>query len=735
MVTLGIAILLSAGLAASKIAQQFRLPSVTGYILAGLLLGPTGIGLITDERVGHNLAHFTQIALMLIAFGIGEHIEIKKLRHHTRSLKWIGLCEAVGAFLTVSVLIFTAIQLTGFTVDSWTIKDYLVLSMLLGAIGVATAPAATLLVIRELKAKGPLTSTLMAIVAIDDGVAILLFGLVVSIAHQLLGQAGEPVLWSVGASILEIVGSILLGLIAAALLIVVLDRLEKFGELMTAGLATLLLLGEGALALHLSPLLAGMTAGFTLVNKAERDVRIFRALNRFEPPIYVLFFTLAGSHLDIGSLQTAGVLGIVYFFATVSGKIAGVNLGALIAHSPPQVRKYLGFAMLPQAGVAIGLIFLLSSDETLAPYATVITPVVLTGVFLSELIGPISARFALTRAGEVGADTDTETQPEMQGAAICALDDTFRIIPWKWQKLKMEPDAAGYVVFHTEEPAAARGLARTATILASYYRAKPMAIHMVPVEQHGPHHLFLEEHAEVHHMGYSLATELVPGPDIIAGIVAAVECNDARAVVLGYPMKKAAEKFKKLLDAVANHVRCPVLMVRFYGELHTEKILVVFTEIDELAALYETTAALDGIGEHQLRLMYLIPSEADEKEIRFREEEVVAWLEEQPHELRATITVVPADSRVDAIEELAEDADVVVMAAGETSGVGRLLFGSLVDSVVAKVRKTLIVVYNAGKDRKARQKLDNLEAMCAIIDRTHATHSNSPATITSHQEE
>jgi len=735
MVTLGIAILLAAGLAASKIAQRFRLPSVTGYILAGLLLGPTGIGFITDERVGHNLAHFTQIALMLIAFGIGEHIEIKKLRQHTRSLKWIGLCEAAGAYITVSILIFITIHLTGFTVQNWINRDYLVLSMLLGAIGVATAPAATLLVIRELKAKGPLTSTLMAIVAIDDGIAIMFFGLVVSIAHQLLGQSGDPALWSVGASIMEIFGSILLGLITAALLIVVLDRLEKFGELMTAGLAILLLLGEIALALHLSPLLAGMTAGFTLVNKAERDVRIFRALNRFEPPIYVLFFTLAGSHLDISSLRTAGILGIVYFLATVSGKIAGVNLGALIADSPPLVRKYLGFAMLPQAGVAIGLIFLLSSDDTLAPYATVITPVVLTGVFLSELIGPISARFALTRAGETGADTSTDEHLEMRGAAICALDDTFRIIPWKWQKLKMEPDATGYVVFHTEEPAAARGLARTATILASHYRAQPMAVHVVPVEQHGPHHLFLEEHAEVHHMGYSLATELVPGPDIAAGIVAAVECNDARAVVLGYPMKKAAEKFRKLLDTVANHVRCPVLMVRFYGELHTEKILVVFTDVEELAAMYEIIAALDGIGEHKLSLMYLMPSEAEKKEITFREKEVADWLGKQPNGLRATIRATPADSRVDAIEEAAGDADVVVMAAGETSGVERILFGSLVDSVAAKVRKTLIVVYNAGKDSKVQQKLDNLDAMCAIIDKTNSTRNNTPTITTSHQEE
>lgn len=700
MVTLGIAILLAAGLAASKVTQRFRLPSVTGYILAGLLLGPTGLGFITEERIGHNLTHFTQIALMLIAFGIGEHIELKKLRKHSKSLKWIALCEAAGAYLTVSALIALTIHLSGFTVPGWHWRDYLVLCLLLGAIGVATAPAATLLVVRELKAKGPLTATLMAIVAIDDGIAIVVFGLVVSIAHQILGHSGAPLFLAVGASLMEIVGSILLGLCTAATLILVLDRLEESGELMTAGLAILLLCGEVALLLHLSPLLSGMTAGFTLVNKAERDVRIFRALNRFEPPIYVLFFTLAGSHLDIDSLRAAGILGITYFLATVSGKIAGVNLGAIIAGSPPQVRRYLGLTMLPQAGVAIGLIFLLSSDTTLAAYTSVITPVVLTGVFLSEMIGPVCARFALTRAGEAGADTSADREAQDSGAAICALDDTFRIIPWKWQKLQMLPGTQGYVAFHTEEPATARGLARTATILASYYRAQPMAVHVVPVEERGPHHLFLEEHAEVHHMGYSLATELVPGPDIAAGIIAAVECNDARAVVLAYPMRGGAEKFREMLGAVSRHVACPVVMVRFHGELHTERILVPFTEIGELADMYEIIAALDGIGEHKLSLLYLMASTAEEKEREAREKQIGEWLGQQQNGLRGTVRAVAADSRLDAIEEAAADADVVVMAARQTSGVERILFGSLVDSVAARVRKTLIVVHNRGKEKQ-----------------------------------
>lgn len=714
MVTFSIAILLAAGLTASKITQRFHLPSVTGYILAGLLLGPTGFGIVTEQKIGDNLSHFTQIALMLIAFGIGEHIELKQLKKHTKSLKWIGFCEAISAFLVVSCAIFTTITLTDFTVPEWTRQDYVILSMLLGSIGVATAPAATLLVIRELKAKGPLTSTLMAIVAIDDGLAIIVFGLVVSIAHQILGHSGDPLLLSVAASLMEIVGSLLLGILTGAILILVLSRLNESGELMTAGLAILLICGEIALYLHLSPLLAGMAAGFSLVNKDERDVRVFRALNKFEPPIYVLFFTLAGSHLDIGLLSTAGLLGIVYFLATISGKFAGVYLGATIAGSPEQVRRYLGLAMLPQAGVAIGLIFLLSSDETLVVYSTIITPVVLTGVFLSELIGPVSARFALTKAGETGSDTSDHPsthEDSMTGAPICSLDDTFRIIPWKWQKLTAPAKTSGYVVFHAEEPAAARGLARTATILACHYNALPMAVRIVPPNERAPDHLFFEEHAEVHSMGYALTTELVPGPDIAAGIVAAVECNDAKAVVLAYPMKGNSEKFQGVLEKVANHVNRPVIVVRFYGELHTENILMPLTDLDELADMYQIISALDAVGEHRIDLLYLMSSTAEKKDILAREKQISTWLQQQGDHLTMSIRAVAAESRLDAILEAAENADMVVMAAKETSGMERILFGSLVNSVAGKIRKTLIVVYNAGKQSTGRatmnQKISN----------------------------
>jgi Kef-type K+ transport system membrane component KefB len=165
--------------------------------------------------------------------------------------------------------------------------------------------------------------------------------------------------------------------------------------MLTAGLALLLLCGEGSRLFGLSPLLAGMAAGFTIVNRAHRDIRLFRALNAFEAPIYVLFFTSAGIHFDFSALLVAGWLGLAYLGLRSFGKIIGAGVGGRFSRAPTVVQKYLGLSLVPQAGVAIGLLFLINDDPSVRIFAGFITPVVLTGVVLSELIGPVCAKFAL----------------------------------------------------------------------------------------------------------------------------------------------------------------------------------------------------------------------------------------------------------------------------------------------------------------------------------------------------
>ena len=207
-VTFALAVLLIAGFLFARLGKLLRLPSVTGYILAGLVIGPSGIGLITEDAIGDRLEHFTQIALMLIAFGIGEHLEIKRLKYMFKSIGLIGLCETSGAFLFVGIGTFFIASITLAGTTGWTAGNLAILALLLGAVSVATAPAATLHVMRELKAAGPLTSTLMAVVAIDDGLAIIFFGVAVTVAHHFLSGTGS-IIGAVGASLFEIFLSIL----------------------------------------------------------------------------------------------------------------------------------------------------------------------------------------------------------------------------------------------------------------------------------------------------------------------------------------------------------------------------------------------------------------------------------------------------------------------------------------------------------------------------------------------
>ncbi|MCI5210921.1 MAG: hypothetical protein D3910_19535, partial [Candidatus Electrothrix sp. ATG2] len=396
--TFGIAVLLGTGLATAKLAQLLRLPSVTGFILAGLLLGESGLAIITVDILGHQLDHFTSIALMLIAFGIGEHVELRRLDGMGRDVAYIAVIQAFAAFILV---VLTTLLTTWFISGAEAItRHQFSLFILLGAIAVATAPATTLHVTRELGTRGPMTSTLMAVVAVADALAIMIFGMAVSTAHNLTGTDGLSIS-SILFCFYEIGGSLIVGTFTGLIIDKVLDKLQNNGEMLTAGLALLLLCGELTRQVHLSSLLAGMMAGFVMINRAERDVRLFRIINGFEPPIYVLFFTLAGVHLDLSALQLAGWLGTAYFFARIAGKYCGSWFGAFLSGANKNVRNFLGLALIPQAGVAIGFVFMVSTDPKLSAWSTTITPVVLAGVVLSELFGPILVRITVEKAGEI----------------------------------------------------------------------------------------------------------------------------------------------------------------------------------------------------------------------------------------------------------------------------------------------------------------------------------------------
>ena len=345
-VTLGLAILLTVGLLFAKIGQKIKLPSVTGYILAGLLLGSSGLNIISRESIGGQLEHFTQIALMLIAFGIGEHIELSRLKKTVKSIGWIAVLEGVGAFLVVALSIFIIAPFSNLDPGDWLLHDFFILATLLGSIAIATAPATILHITREMRASGPLTSTLMTVVAINNGVAIMIFGFVLAIASHLVGDTDAAITMAAATGFMELSMALFLGVVTGLVLDFILPRLQRQEEMLTAGLGLLLLCGETCRMFHLSPLLAGIAAGFIIVNKDTRDVRLFRTLNSFEPPIYVLFFTLAGLHLHIEDVGKAGLVGLAYFVSRIAGKMFGSYAGAKITGATRMVQKYLGMALL-----------------------------------------------------------------------------------------------------------------------------------------------------------------------------------------------------------------------------------------------------------------------------------------------------------------------------------------------------------------------------------------------------
>ncbi len=703
-ITLALAILLCVGFIAAKLGQLIRLPSVTGYICAGLLLGPSGFNIINEANVLDKLDHFTDIALILIAFGIGEHLELKALKRSAKSVTYIGIGETSGAFFLVSAGVFIVAYATGLGDPAWNITHYLVLSLLLGAVSVATAPAATLHVMRELKAVGPLTSTLMAVVAVDDGLAIMFFGIAVSAVSHVFVSGAEPIGMAIISSLLEITFSLAMGIASGLIIDYVIHHLKRRAEILAIGLALLLLCSEISRLLDLSPLLAGMAAGFTVVNRDRRDVRLFRAINDFESPIYILFFTLAGSHLDLSALVVAGWVCLVYFLLRSLGKIIGCSIGARLAHAPSTVTHFLGLALLPQAGVAIGLIFIIRGDPILAAYSSIITPVVLGSVVLSELAGPVCARIAVEKAGEA---TSLRELPKVSIRSMSSEDnivvnmDSIRLVPWSWGDLSQTHPPKGSVLFGVSHSGSGPGLARMATLFAHHYQACPLAVRVL---RSGEDHqdiypdeetrtLFEKIETETKSMGYALDTKTICNDSVANGILSLARDQMARAIVLGHPLVVSMSEFRHVVEKVAQEAPCQVIVVRFAGVLHTERILVPLVYPDDLNTLAEVIRALSCVGEHTITLLTTMNSDAYEEDLEEAEETLRQWVENEGLSLSVRYRAVATESRLEAIIEEAFTHDLIVMTASQTRGLRRLFFGSIAEEVARHCQKPMLIVY------------------------------------------
>lgn len=401
-VLLKLGIVLAVGLVGGKAAGKVKLPNVSGYFVAGLLLGPSFAGLVTASDL-NAFAVISEVALAMIAFSIGSEFVWKDLRSLGKSIFIITVLEVAGAIGVV------------FTVMYFVFGQPFAFSIVIASMSAATAPAATLLVIRQFRADGPVTRTLLPVAALDDVLGIVAFGIALSLARLSVGSADTSLVRMLLQPVGEIVGSLALGTILGWALSQVAAKAEDRDELQGMALGAIAAATGLANFLGLSALLTNIMMGAVLVNVMRYSIRVFRSVNDFAAPVYVLFFALAGASLDLRILMTVGLLGLSYIFARAAGKIIGARLGAQLTKAPAAVTKYLGYTLLPQGGISIGLSVLVR--QFLPQYAAAITTIIMFSVLVYEVSGPILAKLAIQKAGEIGGLDRRQTPAEQEGPA------------------------------------------------------------------------------------------------------------------------------------------------------------------------------------------------------------------------------------------------------------------------------------------------------------------------------
>lgn len=376
------------GLLGGRVARKFNLPDVTGFLLGGLFLGPSLLGVITPEDTPM-INFINELALSAIAFNIGGEFIVKQIKKLGKEIFIITVMEVVVVVALVFVVMF------------YLLDQAFVFSIVVAAMSAATAPAGTMMVIRQYRAKGPVTNTILPVAALDDALGIMVFGLAMSLSKVSLGEIiGSPIML-VGTPFIEIFGSLILGGILGFIL-TYLSKFIKSSEEMTSFILVFILMSSGlAYLTGMSSLLSSMMMGAVFVNLSNKPMKVYSNINQFMPPFNLLFFALAGSSLDLSILGSIGVLGLAYVFSRMIGKVAGATIGAYMADSEPAIKKYLGWALLPQGGISIGLSMIVK--EQLPAFSDGIVTLILFSVLVFEIAGPIFAKVAITKAGEVNA--------------------------------------------------------------------------------------------------------------------------------------------------------------------------------------------------------------------------------------------------------------------------------------------------------------------------------------------
>ena len=408
---LSISVAMFAGLMMSRVVKPLKLPAVTGYLIAGLLIGPFVLGALGMDGLGftslkkvEGLKMISEVALGFIAFDIGNEFRLSQLKAIGKKATVIAVIQALSAtvLVDVSILILHLLMPDKITVP---------VALTLGAVATATAPAATLMVVNQYKAKGPLVDILLPIVALDDAVGLIVFAVSFGIAKSLSSGVAISIISVLINPMLEVVGSFALGTILGLIYTFV----EKFFHsrskrlsvaitfvILAVALSKLEMRFPGSeLEIGFSPLLVCMMLATIFCNICPSSEELMAKTERWTAPLFILFFVLSGAELDLSVFKSGAVVlvGVVYIIFRSAGKMLGATFSSKLMKCEPTVQKYLGITLLPQAGVALGMSIQVAAE--LGQEGAIIRSIILFSVLIYELVGPLLTKIALTKAGEI----------------------------------------------------------------------------------------------------------------------------------------------------------------------------------------------------------------------------------------------------------------------------------------------------------------------------------------------
>lgn len=386
-ILIALAIIFLVGFALSRITKLLRLPNVTGYILSGVLIGPFVLDLIPHNIID-NMSFLSDLALGFIAFGVGKFFKKDVLKATGIKVVIITTLEALAAGILVALIVGIAFPDMGWS-----------FALLLGAIATATAPASTMMTINQYNAKGEFVNTLLQVVALDDVICLLVFSIVTAIVQGT--DVGAMNVWNIILPIIYNVLFIVIGFVGGIILSYLVKGRSANSKLIIA-VGIVCIISGSCILLDISPLLSCMVFGATYINITQ-DEKLFKYVDHFDPPIMLLFFVVSGMNMDLSAFATIGLIGVIYFIVRIAGKYFGAWAGCKITKRDNKTTNYLGLALIPQAGVAIGLAFL---GQRMLPedIGNTFLSVILCSSVLYEMCGPILAKFALIKSGAINKE-------------------------------------------------------------------------------------------------------------------------------------------------------------------------------------------------------------------------------------------------------------------------------------------------------------------------------------------